>query len=88
MTPDDDLAASVTLCEEALEDAEGNDAIRSQAHRLLALGGTVEGEIHRGLVHARQAVEFAENAGENELLALALSLGAQLETLAGEILPD
>jgi DNA-binding CsgD family transcriptional regulator len=87
MTRDDDVGATLALCEQALVEAGGNDGLRSQAHRLLGLTRCVEGDIRGGLVHARRAVELAERAGEDEHLVLALSLAAELEIWTGEITP-
>jgi DNA-binding CsgD family transcriptional regulator len=87
MTRDDDLAAIATLCEQALKESDSNDALASQAHRLLALALLGEGQIRRGLAHAREAVRFAETAGESVLLGVALAFAAQLENLAGEFTP-
>ncbi len=87
MTRDDDLAAMVALCKQALREAGDDAAIAAQIHRLLALGVLGEGRLREALAQSRQAVQFAETVGEPALLAVALAFTAQLENFAGDITP-
>jgi DNA-binding CsgD family transcriptional regulator len=68
----DSHAASVRLCEQALEEAAGEPAVSAAVHIQLAVLTGVIGHPLRAIEHTRAASRFAEEAGNDRLVATTL----------------
>jgi DNA-binding CsgD family transcriptional regulator len=86
-TRDDDLAAAIALCNQALAEAGGDEALSSRIHGYLSLAISSASGFGAALVHARRALELAERVGDPELLAPALVTVAWGEQATGELTP-
>jgi ATP/maltotriose-dependent transcriptional regulator MalT len=79
--------SQIELCDEALAEAEGDDA---RCARILALrtgANLLQADVDAALVDARAALEKAERAGDPSLLAVAIAWAGQAETYASKITP-
>lgn len=86
-TRDDDVGAAIKLCQQALDEAGGDERHESLAHRFLSLEYKLAGDVRRGLRHARRALDLADRAGDIELVVPALSRVARIEIFVGEMTP-
>jgi DNA-binding CsgD family transcriptional regulator len=75
-----ELSSIVRLCEEALCEAEGDDARCARILGFLSWMRLIEGELDRALVAARDGLASAERAGEPRLVATAIARVAMAET--------
>jgi DNA-binding CsgD family transcriptional regulator len=64
---------SISLCERALEEAAGEPAITAAIHIQLAILTSVAGDPLRATEHMKQASRFAQDAGDERLLATTLA---------------
>jgi DNA-binding CsgD family transcriptional regulator len=64
---------SIALCEEALEDAAGDPAVSAAVHIELAIQTGIAVNYPRSIDHARAAAQFAEQAGDDRLVASTLA---------------
>jgi DNA-binding CsgD family transcriptional regulator len=69
----DDLAASIRLCERALDEAAGDPGLSAEIHTALGMFTWIAGERGRSTGHTREAARFAELAGDESLLAISLA---------------
>jgi DNA-binding CsgD family transcriptional regulator len=82
-----DLPATTRLCEEALLEAEDDDAAGAEIIAFLGWMRVREGDIRGALVHARAQLEKAERVGDPVLLARAIARVTTAETLACDVTP-
>jgi DNA-binding CsgD family transcriptional regulator len=73
--------------QEALREAEGDDARCARILARLAVNRMLTGDVRAGLVHARAALERAEQVGDRVLLASVIANVAVLEQWALDITP-
>jgi DNA-binding CsgD family transcriptional regulator len=81
---------ALVICQEALAEAEGDDAVEATIRLDLAdlMRGFVEGaSSERGLEHAELAVAAARRAGDPALLSRALAMFGLLHFIAGRGIP-
>lgn len=86
-TRGDDFGVAINLCEQALDEAEGDHRLESLIHRRLSLLRKLAGDVRRGLWHARRALDLAVRVGDSELVVPALARVARLEIFTGEMTP-
>src|SRR5438034_9546920 len=77
---------SLALCEQALDEAQGDDPRLSRIRRLLGQGWPIHGIAH-ALANASLALDHAERAGDRNLVAVALASLARWELWAGRLTP-
>jgi DNA-binding CsgD family transcriptional regulator len=82
-----DLPTITRLCEEALLEAEDDDARSAKIIAFLSWMRLRQGDVRGALAHARAQLEKAERVGDPVLLARALARAATIETFACEITP-
>jgi DNA-binding CsgD family transcriptional regulator len=81
---------ALAICQEALAEAEGDDAVEATIRLDLAdlMRGFVEGaSSERGLEHAELAIAAARRAGDPALLSRALAMFGLLHFIAGRGIP-
>jgi DNA-binding CsgD family transcriptional regulator len=84
---EDDLSKAAALCDQALGEAGDDARLRATIHQRLASISLIRGHLPASAAHARSAVEFAERAGDERMLAMALSDVGYAETLMGLGIP-
>jgi DNA-binding CsgD family transcriptional regulator len=82
-----DLPTTTRRCEEALLEAEHDDARSAKIVAFLSWMRLREGDVRGALAHARLQLEKAERVGDLELLARAIARAATMETFACSITP-
>jgi DNA-binding CsgD family transcriptional regulator len=82
-----DLPAITRLCEQALLEANEDDARSAKIVAFLSWMRLREGDVRGALAHARGQLEKAERVGDLELLARAIARAATMETFACSITP-
>ena len=82
-----DSAQRVALCEQALEELDGDDALGARILGYLAFSRRVAGDVRRALADVRAALARAEQVGDELLLAATLARVGNVETWALEITP-
>ena len=85
-TREDDFDMAARLCREALA-AAGDERLAAEIRVRLAEFELGQGNLALALEHARQAVAYAEAAGDAGLLVRSLSYLAHFQTLAGTAEP-
>jgi DNA-binding CsgD family transcriptional regulator len=79
----DDVDRSIDLCEQALAEANGDDALGAEIHSQLATFLWLRWELEPAEAHARATIDCAERLGDVRALAVGLGQLAELETLLG-----
>jgi DNA-binding NarL/FixJ family response regulator len=69
------------LCEQALGEAESDPALTAEIHTTLAAYTWIAGDLERSLEHSRASVRYAENAGDEARLAIAIGDACNSEAL-------
>jgi DNA-binding CsgD family transcriptional regulator len=69
----DTHAESIALCEQALVEAAGSATVTTAVHLQLATLTAVSGDLIRSTEHTRAAVRFAEEAGDDALVATTIA---------------
>jgi DNA-binding CsgD family transcriptional regulator len=82
-----ELSSIVRFCEEALGEAESDDARCAGILGFLSWMRLIEGELDRALVAARDGLAKAERTGEPRLVATAIARVAMAETWVLDITP-
>jgi DNA-binding CsgD family transcriptional regulator len=78
---EDSMAESIRLCEQALREAEGDPSLSAEIHTLLAAYTWIGGDPERSLEHSRASVRYAEEAGDEKQLAMAIAEACNSEAL-------
>jgi DNA-binding CsgD family transcriptional regulator len=78
---DDSLEESIRLCEQALAEAEGDSSLMAEIHTLLQAYTWIVGDLERSLEHSRASVRYAEEAGDERQLAMAIGDACAREAL-------
>ena len=82
-----DIHTMVTLCDEALEEASGDDRRSARVLIYRTHARMLKGEVSLALVDARAALESAERANDPALIAMAIARIGHAETYATQITP-
>jgi DNA-binding CsgD family transcriptional regulator len=69
------------ICEQALAEAEGDPSLTAEIHTTLAAFTWIAGHLERSLEHSRAAVRYAEEAGDETRLAIAIGDACNSEAL-------
>jgi ATP/maltotriose-dependent transcriptional regulator MalT len=77
----------ISLCEEALAEAEGDDARSARILARLSEFRLYEADVGGALFDARAALEKAERSGDPKLIAAAIARVGHAETWAAEVTP-
>jgi DNA-binding CsgD family transcriptional regulator len=79
----DDIAEPIRLCEQALDEAGDDPALVAEIHTALGVFTWIAGDLVRSLDHCRSAVRWAERAGDDERLAIAIGEVCHAEAILG-----
>jgi DNA-binding CsgD family transcriptional regulator len=79
----DTLDEPIRLCEQALVEAEGDPALTSEVHTALGVFTWIAGDLSRATEHCREAARFAEAAGDEQRLAVAIGEACHAEAVLG-----
>jgi DNA-binding CsgD family transcriptional regulator len=79
----DSIEESIRLCEQALDEADGDPSLTAEIHTALGVFTWIAGDLEGSTEHCRQAVRFSELAGDDERLAIAIGEMCHAETLLG-----
>ncbi|HEV3055187.1 MAG TPA: AAA family ATPase [Solirubrobacteraceae bacterium] len=82
-----DLRTITRWCEEALVHAGENDRRAAEIHTFLSWMRLLEGRLADGLAHSRAALEHADRAGDDDLIARAIARVGMAETWAVDVTP-
>jgi DNA-binding CsgD family transcriptional regulator len=82
-----DLRTTALLCEEALVEAAGDDALSAEILAFLSWMRLLGGDVRGALADARSGLENAERVGDAVLVARAIARVSMAETWACEITP-
>ena len=72
---------SIRLCEQALDEAAGAPTLIAEIHTLLGTYTRIAGALERSLEHSRAAVRYAEEAGDEGRLAVAIGDACNSEAM-------
>ncbi|MBO0683750.1 MAG: response regulator transcription factor, partial [Candidatus Dormibacteraeota bacterium] len=84
-TRQDDTRGMIRLCNEALEEAPEGDALVARILALRSWSRFLEGDLLASLADARSALEKAEQAGDEAMIAVAIARVGHAEAYVGEI---
>lgn len=79
----DSIEEPVRLCEQALVEAADEPLLTSEVHTALGVFTWIAGDLERATEHCRQAVTFAERAGDDLRLAVAIGEACHAEAILG-----
>lgn len=82
-TLSDRIDRSIALCEQALDEADGDLVLTAEIHTALGVFTWLSGDLGRSTDHVRAAVAVARAAGDRRSLAIALAELAHAETMLG-----
>lgn len=72
------------LCQQAIDEAGDDPAITAASHYVLSFVRLVMGDVGEAREHARVAMQLAERASDEELVAMRLAALILIDTFAGE----
>lgn len=79
----DDLGLSIVLCEQALDEANGDPVIEARIHTALGVFTWLAGDLERAAGHCRSSAECAELSGDRALVAISLGELCHVDTVLG-----
>jgi DNA-binding CsgD family transcriptional regulator len=81
---EDSTEEAISLCEQALREAAGDPGLSSAIHTALGVFTWIAGDLPRSLEHCRTSAALAEEAGDEEKLAIAIGELCHVQAMVGE----
>ena len=82
-TMNDSTAEAIRLCEQALDEAEGDLALTADIHTALGVFTWIAGDLPGSLEHCRISARLAEESGDEEKLAIAIGELCHVQAIVG-----